>query len=262
MWFALCVCVCVCVCIHVYLCVAYALGDAATAFLNIPGVITALSPLARQRIIGNNELFQSHTHTHTHTHTNTPHPQHQLFISRCMQTKLPSCASSDYQLLLLLILLLLLLTTLDSSNCLIISSFHVLLSPSLSPTTFFLSHCPPVSSFSFLSPKLFSLSFLSATLSFLLLSATTSLPLLCPLHPPMSLAPLFFPLHPCYVLTMRPHSSASDLRHRFSHSPPLVNPTFLLLFGSSSSLFSSAIHLITTTHPLHQIHPDWLADTV
>ena len=53
----------------VCVCVAFALGDAATGFLNVPGVITALSPLARQRIIGNNELFQSHTYTHTHTHT-------------------------------------------------------------------------------------------------------------------------------------------------------------------------------------------------
>lgn len=55
------------------MCRCIASGDVA-AVLSIPSVIAALSPLPRQKIIGNNELLHTHTHkgTHIHTHTLTP----------------------------------------------------------------------------------------------------------------------------------------------------------------------------------------------
>lgn len=121
-------CICACVC-----CVLGFEGCCCCG-LNIPDIISVLSPLATQRIIGDNELFQSHSLENTHTQHR---PYHQLFINQRMQTKLRPCTSPDYQPLLLHLLLLLSfssspLWSLRNST----SSFSHLLSPpllSLSP---------------------------------------------------------------------------------------------------------------------------------
>ncbi len=254
--FCVCVCVCVCVC-------SICFGWCCYCVLNIPGVIAVLSPLARQRIIGNNELFQSLTLTHTHAFPHRPHPssQHQLFINQSMQTKPPSCASPDYQRPPCSSSSLPLWSLHTASLLLYVSSSRSLPSPFFMPAPPYLLHFFLTTIFLFSpstsSPLLSLCLSLLSSFPFLNRSVLSSLPCCPVLSPPPGLSfsprhspslsllllfpllpwiPSFSPLHPFpSAITVHPYSPIYTFPHPPSFLP--LSTTCYHQYFSFSSLY-------------------------